>query len=206
MDINALLDATRVRPDEQIQEEALRKDGVAVARNGHLLNFFWSGRDAEAWLFHTFGYAALPSRKLRLRQQSLKEYTPHPGDIVVYDGHGAANVGTHVTSPNGLDGFERAGVGVLLGSFANVDKVSHFYSIFNYRPSGLWRTERSVDGSGGPLLPVPLSRLRLIGLRTETFCRWDSNGPRANGSGNFMMTVPAWRWDGNNDPTPEKKT
>ena len=163
---------------EDNNRSLLLQCGRVVTRNGLEIEFFPGEKEAGAFVQHIYGVRPWDAKQLGILIEPIDKREPKPGDAFVCNNYYACQKeGDKLIDTFGI--LETIG-GDLVAGF----NVSAF------------RSEGYVSCSGGPLPFVEKADLVLIGLKRTRFWRWGEGWPEAHAGGDYYITVPLWRWKG----------
>jgi hypothetical protein len=202
MKLADLIEFCKAKGDDAYMGMIVRDYGVMLTRPSkegrHTINYFGHEKDAKAYCYHLYGKSAWECKKDGIEIVGMKNYTPTPGDFVLYDGSGSYDAMAYINTDSytgvHLPDHYKGGYGYLCGEF-NKPTPERMPLLFN--AYGCGRSEDGAGGSGGPVPQIETAELTLIGLTLRNYDRWSEGIPQANSTGYWTMTVPVWRWTGN---------
>lgn len=169
--------------DDEYMAEIIRDRSVVVTRVAQEVEFFPNEKDAGAWIQHVYGLKPHEAKQIGIEIRPIKNRGPQPGDAVVTNAYYACDKDKE-TGEN-IDTYL-----VLQSWYSGGSSMMACFKASAYRDGD------HVSCSGGPLPQVSPANLKFVGLRNTRFWRWGDGYAGASKGGEYWVTVPLWRWDG----------
>lgn len=158
---------------EKANANLLLQEGHVVKHEGREVQWFYTKNDAIAFARHTYNidYFYNLSKHPEISIEKFGERKAKVGDVVIYDGK---------------NGYYSAGIGY----------IAYDTPTIMFNAYGLYRNNLgNCDFSGGPFITTKFEHLVSAGLWEVTFWQFKDH-PMPHQGVYYKMTVPMWRWGG----------